>query len=226
MCTAGIDKRLFSPVAVRSTTRRRPALRAATLPLRSASVRFQQPGSLGFPTEYFPEGQPLTRAHHRQLVREGEAQKGYRHRPHALPQHSLEEVQERLPDRRSQGLCRPRDLHCFIIGYHDGRGRGRGRWDGSFSASGVTGAGHFSDGPTRFSLLHHKWHDFARDSVQRSTHRAKVIMKNGVTFGTNHTDSFLGEFRVKGRGRRSLKVQPRPAPATVQTTPSLQQAGG
>ncbi len=156
---------------------------------------FETPAGFGIPREDGPEDDPLTGAH-RQLVREGEAQKGYRYRPHEVPQHSVEEVQERLPDRHPQGRSGPRGFCFFIIGCHDGLGLGRGRWDGSFSASGVTGAGHFSDGPTRFSLLH-KWHDFARHSVQGSKHRAKV-MKNGVTFGTNHTDSFLGKFRVKG----------------------------
>lgn len=47
----------------------------------------------------------------RQLVREGEAQKGYRHRPHALPQHRREKVQERLPDWHPQGLAGTQHCH-------------------------------------------------------------------------------------------------------------------
>jgi hypothetical protein len=145
-----------------------------------------------------PEGQTLT-AHHSQLVREGEAQKGHRYRPHAVPQHSVEEVQERLPDRRPQGRSGRHGYPFCINGCYDGQGRGR--WDGSFSASGVMGTGHFSDGPT-FSLLHHKWHDFARDSVQRSKHRATGQEKRRNVWDQSHR-FFLGKFRVKGRGRVS-----------------------
>ncbi|KDN61717.1 hypothetical protein CSUB01_04418, partial [Colletotrichum sublineola] len=42
-----------------------------------------------------------------QLVREGQAEKDRRHRPHALPQGRLPPLQERLPDRCPQGLRRP-----------------------------------------------------------------------------------------------------------------------
>lgn len=147
----------------------------------------------------------LTRAQYRQLVREGEAQKGYRYRPHAVPQHRLEAFQERLPDRCPQGLRRPRHFHCCIIWCYDGQERGR--WDESFSASGVTGAGHFSDGPTRFSLQQHKWHGFAQDSVQWSLHPAKV-MKNGVTFA-DQSHRFLSGQVPCVRARRTPRVQQR-----------------
>ena len=48
---------------------------------------------------------------YRQLVREGEAQKGYWHRPHALPQHRREKVQERLPNRHPQGHAGSQHRH-------------------------------------------------------------------------------------------------------------------
>ena len=56
-------------------------------------------------------------------------------------------------------------------------------------------------------------------------------MKNGVTFGTNHTDSFLGKFRVKGSssssGRGSPMVRSKHGRFELaQAYPSLQQAGG
>lgn len=57
---------------------------------------------------------PLTHPPNRQLVRQGQAPQDHRHRPHALPGRGLQAVQERLPDRRPQGLPR----------HQQGRGRG------------------------------------------------------------------------------------------------------
>lgn len=144
------------------------------------------------------EQRRLTTAHYRQLVREGEAQKGHRYRPDAVPQHSLEEVQERLPDRRPQGRSRRHGYRFLIIvGYRDGQGRGQR--DGSFSAGGVTMAGHFFGKDLlgfRCYIITNGMISRAWDSVQRSMHRGQV-MKNGVTFGLNHTNSFFpGKFRV------------------------------
>lgn len=48
----------------------------------------------------------LTSRQNRQLVREGQAQKDHRYRPHAIPLYHLPALQERLPDRHSQGCPR------------------------------------------------------------------------------------------------------------------------
>lgn len=50
------------------------------------------------------QGRVLTARQNRQLVREGQAQKDHRYRPHAIPLHHLPALQERLPDWHPQEL--------------------------------------------------------------------------------------------------------------------------
>lgn len=96
-----------------SITRRRSALRAATLLLRPASVCCRNPDILRYQAVHSTSKTLLTRGQNRQLVREGEAQKGYGHWSDALPQHRPAAVQEWFPDWCSQG--RPGSCGFYFI---------------------------------------------------------------------------------------------------------------
>lgn len=138
------DQKTILQVAAPSTSRSTPALRADTLLLRPGSVRFF-PYASGVSNFDHCLARKITAAkrqllgnycdvkltgNHRQLEREGQAEKDHRYRPHAIPQHRYPQVQERLPDRHPQGLARHQQRHgingFFLLGHcfegRDGNG--------------------------------------------------------------------------------------------------------
>lgn len=65
----------------------------------------------------------------RQLVREGQAQKDHRYRPHAISVHHLPTIQERLPDWHPQGRSWPGQAINGLVKSESGR---RGGGDSPF----------------------------------------------------------------------------------------------
>lgn len=99
------DTPLLRPGSVRERTtqahtRPPPPIPGRRIPIRPTDPRLGGNENTGMLT---------CRHKNRQLVREGQAQKDHRYRPHAIPLHHLPALQERLPDRHPQGRPRPRE---------------------------------------------------------------------------------------------------------------------